>query len=335
MKLDAFDRRPLLFGPSPVHRLDRLTAHLGGARVWAKRDDCNSGLAFGGNKTRKLEYLVADAIAKGCDTLVSIGGVQSNHTRQVAAVAAATGLKAVLVQESWVDWPDVVYDRVGNIQLSRLMGADVRLDQAEFGIGFKESWEQAIADIEAAGGTPYAIPAGGSDHPLGGLGFARWAQEVAEQERALGVFFDPIVVCSVTGSTQAGMIAGFAGQARPRRVIGIDGSAKPAETWDQVARIARATAELIEVGRPLADKEIVLDDRFHAGTYGIPDEQTLEAMRLAGRLEGMLTDPVYEGKSMAGLIELVASGEIPRDADVLYAHLGGQPALSAYAGVVR
>ena len=335
MKLDAFDRRPLLFGPSPVHRLDRLTAHLGGARLWAKRDDVNSGLAYGGNKTRKLEYLVADAIAKGCDTLVSIGGVQSNHTRQVAAVAAATGLKAVLVQESWVDWPDVVYDRVGNIQLSRLMGADVRLVQAEFGIGFKESWEQAIADIEAAGGTPYAIPAGGSDHPLGGLGFARWAQEVAEQERALGVFFDPIVVCSVTGSTQAGMIAGFADQERPRRVIGIDGSAKPAETWDQVARIARATAELIEVGRPLADKEIVLDDRFHAGTYGIPDEQTLEAMRLAGRLEGMLTDPVYEGKSMAGLIELVASGEIPRDADVLYAHLGGQPALSAYAGVVR
>jgi 1-aminocyclopropane-1-carboxylate deaminase len=335
MKLDAFDRRPLLFGPSPVHRLDRLTAHLGGARVWAKRDDCNSGLAFGGNKTRKLEYLVADALAKGCDTLVSIGGVQSNHTRQVAAVAAATGLEAVLVQESWVDWPDVVYDRVGNIQLSRLMGADVRLVQAGFGIGFKESWNQAIADIEAAGGTPYPIPAGASDHPLGGLGFARWAQEVAEQERELGVFFDPIVVCSVTGSTQAGMIAGFAGQQRPRRVIGIDGSARPAQTWDQVARIARATAELIEVGRPLADGEIVLDDRFHAGTYGIPDDRTLEAMRLAGRLEGMLTDPVYEGKSMAGLIELVASGEIPRDADVLYAHLGGQPALSAYAGVVR
>src|SRR5215210_7874306 len=119
MKLDAFERYPLLFGPSPVHRLERMTAHLGGADLWAKRDDCNSGLAFGGNKTRKLEYLVADALAKGCDTLVSIGGVQSNHTRQVAAAAARTGLKAVLVQESWVDWPDVVYDRVGNIQLSR------------------------------------------------------------------------------------------------------------------------------------------------------------------------------------------------------------------------
>src|SRR5918996_936967 len=129
MRLDSIERHPLLFGPSPVHPLDRLTAHLGGAALWAKRDDCNSGLAYGGNKTRKIEYLVADALAKGYDTLVSIGGVQSNHTRQVAAVAARTGLGCVLVQESWVDWPDVVYDRVGNIQLSRLMGADVRLAQ--------------------------------------------------------------------------------------------------------------------------------------------------------------------------------------------------------------
>src|SRR3954469_16988610 len=230
MKLDAFPRHPLTVGPSPVHRLERLGEHLGGAALWAKRDDVNSGLAHGGNKTRKLEYLVADALAQGCDTLVSIGGVQSNHTRQVAAVAARTGMGCVLVQESWVDWPDVVYDRVGNIQCSRIMGADVRLVRAGFGIGFKESWEQAIADIEAGGGQPYAIPAGASDHELGGLGFAGWAAEVAEQEAELGVFFDTIVVCSVTGSTQAGMIAGFAAQDRPRRIIGIDGSARPAET---------------------------------------------------------------------------------------------------------
>jgi 1-aminocyclopropane-1-carboxylate deaminase len=335
VKLGSFARHPLLFGPSPVHRLERLSSHLGGAALWAKRDDCNSGLAYGGNKTRKLEYLVADALAKDCDTLVSIGGVQSNHTRQVAAVAARLGLKAVLVQESWVDWPDVAYDRVGNIQLSRLMGADVRLVQSEFGIGFKQSWEGALADIEAAGGRPYAIPAGASDHELGGLGFARWAQEVAEQEAELGVFFDTIVVCSVTGSTHAGMIAGFAAQKRKRHIIGIDGSAKPEETREQVARIARATAGLIEVGRELRDDEIVLDDRFHAGTYGIPDEGTLEAMRTAARLEGMITDPVYEGKSMAGMIDLVTRGEIDRDSNVLYAHLGGQPALSAYAGLFR
>lgn len=335
MILDTFARTPLLFGPSPIQALPRLTRHLGGASVWAKREDCNSGLAFGGNKTRKLEYLVADALAKGADTLVSIGGVQSNHTRQVAAVAAHLGLGCVLVQESWVDWPDAVYDRVGNILISRLLGADVRLVQAGFGIGFKESWEQAIAEIEARGGMPYAIPAGASDHPLGGLGFASWAMEVERQEREMGVFFDTVIVCSVTGSTQAGMVAGFAAQERPRRVIGIDGSARPSETRSQVARIARATATLIEVGRDLHDDEIVLDDRYHAGVYGIPDASTLQAMRLAARLEGMITDPVYEGKSMAGLIDMVSSGEIESGSNVLFAHLGGQPALNGYAALFR
>jgi 1-aminocyclopropane-1-carboxylate deaminase len=335
MRFAEFERYPLMFGPSPIHRCDRLTAHLRGASIWAKRDDCNSGLAYGGNKTRKLEYLVPDALAQGCDTLVSIGGVQSNHTRQVAAVAARIGLKCVLVQESWVDWPDVVYDRVGNIQLSRIMGADVRLVKAGFGIGFKESWEQALADVEAAGGKPYAIPAGASDHRLGGLGFAGWAYEVEAQEKELGVFFDTIIVCAVTGSTQAGMIAGFAGQDGERRVIGIDasGATKVTQTREQVARIARNTAELIGLGRELREDEIVLDDRYHAGVYGIPDDQTLEAISLAGRLEGMITDPVYEGKSLAGLIDLVANGEIERGSNVLYAHLGGQPALNAYGAL--
>jgi 1-aminocyclopropane-1-carboxylate deaminase len=331
--LEDFPRYPLLFGPSPIQRLDRLTKHLGGATIWAKREDCNSGYAFGGNKHRKLEYLVADTLAKGCDTLVSIGGVQSNHTRQVAAAAAVAGLKCVLIQESWVNWPDVTYDRVGNILLSRLMGADVRLVKAGFGIGFKESWEQALAEIKAAGGKPYAIPAGASDHPLGGLGFASWAREVETQEAELGVFFDTVIVCSVTGSTQAGMIAGFADRARDRRVIGIDGSAKPAETWAQVARIARFTAKAIGIERDLHDDEIILDDRYHGGTYGIPDESTLSAMRLAARLDAVITDPVYEGKSMAGLIDLVSRGEIDRSSNVLFAHLGGQPAISAYAAL--
>lgn len=335
MRLDTFPREKLLFGPSPVHPLHRLSEHLGGAQVWAKREDCNSGLAFGGNKTRKLEYLVADARSQGCDTLVSIGGVQSNHTRQVAAVAANAGMRAVLVQESWVNWPDAVYDRVGNIQLSRILGADVRLVQAEFGIGVKDSWERVLAEVEQAGGKPYAIPAGASDHPLGGLGFARWAGEVEEQEHDLGLFFDTIVVCSVTGSTQAGMVAGFAAQTRPRRVIGIDASAKPNETRDQVARIAHRTAELIDAGRDLGDAEIELDERFHAGAYGIPDARTLEAIRTAARLDGMVTDPVYEGKSMAGLIDLVANREVDADSTVLYAHLGGQPALSGYSAVVH
>ena len=294
--LDRFERFPLLLGPSPVHPLERLTDHLGGASLWAKRDDVSSGLAFGGNKTRKLEYLVAEALAQGCDTLVSIGGVQSNHTRQVAAAAARAGLGCVLVQESWVDWPDVVYDRVGNIQLSRIMGADVRLVRAGFGIGFKESWEQALADVEAAGGTPYAIPAGASDHELGGLGFAGWAAELEEQERELGVFFDTVIVCAVTGSTHAGMIAGFAAledlTGRRRRVLGIDASATLEKTRDQVGRIARHTAELIELGRDLRDDEITELEGWAGDLYGIPVEST-----------------------------------------VLYAHLGGQPALNAYSGI--
>ncbi|MBH5134990.1 1-aminocyclopropane-1-carboxylate deaminase [Streptomyces sp. NPDC048405] len=337
MSLSAYERYPLLLGPSPVHRLERLTERLGGASLWAKREDLNSGIAYGGNKTRKLEYLVADALAQGCDTLVSIGGVQSNHTRQVAAVAARAGLRCVLVQESWVDWPDAVYDKVGNILVSRLAGADVRLVRAGFGIGFKESWEQALKEVEDAGGKPYAIPAGASDHPLGGLGFAGWAYEVAEQERELGVFFDTVVVCSVTGSTQAGMVAGFraleeAG-GRPRRVIGIDASADPARTREQIARIADRTGRLIGVSGALTEADVELDERYHAGTYGIPDDTTLAAMRLAARTEGMVTDPVYEGKSMAGLVDLVTRREIGADATVLYAHLGGQPALNAYSAL--
>ncbi|MFE5845460.1 1-aminocyclopropane-1-carboxylate deaminase [Streptomyces niveus] len=335
MPLADFPRHPLLFGPSPVHPLDRLSDHLGGARIWAKREDCNSGLAYGGNKTRKLEYLVPDALARGADTLVTIGGIQSNHTRQVAAVAARLGLKAVLVQESWVDWPDAVNDKVGNILLSRVMGAEVRLVDAGFGIGAKDSWHHALADVEAGGGTPYAIPAGASDHPLGGLGFANWAYEVERQERELGVFFDTIVVCSVTGSTQAGMIAGFAGQDRPRRILGIDASATIDETHAQVARIARATAELIGLGREVRDDEITVLAGWAGDLYGIPVESTLDAIRLTGRLEGMIIDPVYEGKSMAGLIDLVRGGDIPPTSNVLYAHLGGQPALNAYSGVFR
>src|SRR6266536_4931715 len=228
MALADFPRYPLLFGPSPVHPLDRLSAHLGGARIWAKREDCNSGLAYGGNKTRKLEYLVPDALAQGADTLVSIGGYQSNHTRQVAAVAAKLGLKCVLVHERWGEWPDVVYDKVGNVLLSRIMGADVRLDPSGFDIGIRRSWEDALASVEESGGKPYAIPAGASDHPLGGLGFARWADEVAAQERELGVFFDTVVVCSVTGSTQAGMIAGFAEPSIPSTVRLVSCAANPA-----------------------------------------------------------------------------------------------------------
>jgi 1-aminocyclopropane-1-carboxylate deaminase len=281
---------------------------------------------------RKLEYLVADAIAQGCDTLVSIGGVQSNHTRQVTGVACHLGLRAVTVQERWVDAPDPNYGLVGNIQLTRIMGGDIRLDDAGFDIGVRDSWKEALESVTAAGGRPYPIPAGASDHPLGGLGFANWAREVAAQEGELGVFFDHVVVCTVTGSTHAGMIAGFALERRDdRTVIGIDASKTLDQTRDQVTRIANETAERIGLGRALRSDEITIVDGYAGPAYGIPDEQTVEAIHLAARTEGMLTDPVYEGKSMAGLVGMVRAGEIPAGSRVLFAHLGGQPALPAYA----
>src|SRR6202453_4117815 len=216
--LEKFERYPLTFGPTPIERLKRLSAHLGDkVELYAKREDCNSGLAYGGNKLRKLEYIIPDAIAANADTLVSIGGVQSRHTRMVAAVAAKIGMKCRLVQERWVPHEDAVYDRVGNIMLSRIMGADVQMVEDGFDIGIRESWQEAIEDVKAKGGKPYPIPAGASAHQYGGLGYMGFAEEVRAQERELGFAFDYIIVCTVTGSTHAGMLVGFAADGRERR----------------------------------------------------------------------------------------------------------------------
>ena len=283
-------------------------------------------------------YLVPEALSQGCDTLVSIGGVQSNHTRQVAAVAAKLGLNAALVQEKWVNWEDPVYDKAGNIQLSRLMGADTRLDLSPFSIAHKDSLKKLTQEVIDSGGKPYYIPAGASDHPLGGLGFARWVFEVEQQEEEMGVFFDTIIVCAVTGSTMAGMVAGFKlakkNSSRARRIIGIDASAKVQETFDQVLRIAKATGVKIGLDEgDITSKDIILDDRYHAGCYGIPDRQTIDAIKFGAETEAFITDPVYEGKSLAGMMDLVRKGEISAGSNVLYAHLGGQLALNAYTSM--
>src|SRR2546421_37338 len=251
--LEKFERYPLTFGPTHIEKLERLGAHLGGkVELYAKREDCNSGLAFGGNKLRKLEYIIPDAIASNADTLVSIGGVQSNHTRMVAAVAAQIGMKC----------------------------------------------------------------------PLG-------------QERQLGFAFDYIVVCTVTGSTHAGMLVGFAKDGRERKVIGIDASFTPAQTKAQVLAIARDTAKLVELGKEIVVDDVVLVEDYAYPAYGVPSAETKEAIRLCARLEGMITDPVYEGKSMQGMIDLVNKGYFPVGSKILYAHLGGAPAINGYAYAFR
>ncbi|RAL14330.1 putative 1-aminocyclopropane-1-carboxylate deaminase [Aspergillus homomorphus CBS 101889] len=356
----SIPRIPLTLGPSPIHPLQRISTDLSTptnkVNIYAKRDDLASHLASGGNKTRKLEYILAPAVLpppsapsnpvttppwQKATTLISIGGLQSNHTRQVAACAAALGLKCSLIQENWV--PDAnahskQYDKVGNIQLSRLLGADVRIHlPTSFGIGHKSTLQELEAELRNKGERPYYIPAGGSDHPLGGLGFARWAFEVAEQEREMGVRFGTVVVCAVTGGTLGGMLAGFKLLERlfpdnKKRVVGIDASAKPAETREQVLRIARATAARIGmVPEDIDEKDVLLVEDYHAGQYGVPDAKTWEAIEYAARMEAFITDPVYEGKSFAGMVDLIRKGEIR--GNVLYAHLGGQLALNAYTDV--
>ncbi|MEM7084079.1 MAG: 1-aminocyclopropane-1-carboxylate deaminase [Pseudomonadota bacterium] len=336
MLLSKFERYPLTFGPTPIEPLPRLSAALGNkVAIFAKREDCNSGLAMGGNKLRKLEYIVPDAIASGADTLVSIGGVQSNHTRQVAAVAAKLGMKCRLVQESWVPHEDAVYDRVGNIMMTRLMGADSRLVDDGFDIGIRQSWEDAMQDVRDSGGVPYGIPAGASVHKFGGLGFVGFAEEVRAQEAELGFTFDFIIVCVVTGSTQAGMIVGFKADGRASNVIGIDASGTLAQTRSQVTQIARDTAALIELNDEIRDEDIVILPDYAYPAYGVPSHETNEAIRLAAQTEAMITDPVYEGKSMQGLIDLVRKDYFPAGSRILYAHLGGAPALNGYAYTYR
>jgi 1-aminocyclopropane-1-carboxylate deaminase len=336
LRLDKFERYPLTFGPSPLEYLPRMTAALGGkVRIYAKRDDCNSGLALGGNKLRKLEYVVPDAIGSNADTLVSIGGVQSNHTRLVAATAAKIGMKCVVIQESWVPHEDDGYDRVGNIQMTRLMGADSRIVPDGFDIGIRKSWEDAIQSVKDAGGKPYGIPAGASVHKFGGLGYVGFAEEVRAQEAQMGVKFDYIITCIVTGSTQAGMIVGFAADNRADRVIGIDASGTPTQTRTQVRQIVDQTAELVELGRKVREDEIVILNDYAYPAYGVPSNETNDAIRFAARTEAMITDPVYEGKSMQGMMDLVNNGYFPEGSKVLYAHLGGAPALNGYSYIYR
>lgn len=220
------------------------------------------------------------------------------------------------------------------------MGADSRLEPATtFGIEHKPTLASLESELVAQGRKPYYIPAGASDHPLGGLGFARWALEVEAQERAAGVFYDTVVVCAVTGSTFAGIVAGFKLAqkklgSRPRRVIGIDASATVKQTFDQVLRIAKVTAAKIGLEEgDITAEDIELDDRYHAGVYGKADEKTLEAIRFGASTEAFITDPVYEGKSLAGMMDLIRKGEIKEGSNVLYAHLGGQLALNAYPSI--
>jgi 1-aminocyclopropane-1-carboxylate deaminase len=331
INLERFPRIRLAFLPTPLQRLERLSAYLGGPEIWIKRDDC-TGLAVGGNKTRKLEFVVADALAQGADTVVTVGGIQSNHTRQTAAAAAVAGLRCELVLRHWVDWNDPTYERVGNIFLSRLLGAHITIIPGNTRVGIAEpAFTEVMERVRSHGGRPYPIPAGASDHPLGGLGYVNCAQEILMQMQEQDVHIDAIVHASSSGSTQAGLVAGFHANDAALWVIGIDVDGEASELRATVLRIAHATEELLGVSHPLPDGLVDVRSGYAGPAYGQPTDETLAAIKLVAQLEGILLDPVYEGKGMAGLIDLVQRGEFKRTERVLFVHLGGSPALHAYA----
>jgi 1-aminocyclopropane-1-carboxylate deaminase len=315
MKLHEFPRHPLTFGPSPVHHAQPAHRRTSAApRIWAKREDVSSGLAYGGNKVRKLEYIVPDVLASGADTLVSIGGYQSNHTRQVAAVAAYLGLKCRLVQEKWVPWEDPVNDKVGNILLSRMMGADSRLDprastsasatRGRTRCARSRRRRHALPDPGRCVRTPARRARIRQLGLRGGRAGEGPRRLLRHDHRLHGHRLDPR-----RDDRRVRRLEDLTGVRR--RVIGIDASATIDKTRDQVARIARHTAELIELGRDLRDDEITVLEGWAGDLYGIPVDSTMEAIRLGAQFEAMITDPVYEGKSLAGLIDLVRSGDIP------------------------
>jgi 1-aminocyclopropane-1-carboxylate deaminase len=323
--IEALQRQPrarFALLPTPIHRLERLTAHLGGPEIWIKRDDL-TGLAGGGNKTRKLEFLVGDALRSGADTLVTVGALQSNHTRQTAAAAARVGLSCVLLHNGWAPEAGPFYRQTGNVLLSGILGAELVVDATQRSVGDEGELEALVQRLVDEGRRPYLIPGGASDHPLGGLGYAACAAEI-------DLHFDCVVHCTGSGGTQAGLLAGLAALGHPARVIGVSDDDETAEKRERVLRLGNATLELLGEPRRLseADVEVVASD---PNPYGVAGPETLAAIRLFARTEGLIADPVYEGKAIRGLIELIQQGRIGRSERVLLMHLGGTHAVHAYA----
>jgi len=319
--------------PTPLHPLRRLTDELGGPEIWIKRDDL-SGLAGGGNKTRKLEFVVADALRAGADMLVTVGAVQSNHTRQTAAAAARIGLGCALVHNNWAPPAGSSYAIVGNPLLSELLGATLYFDSTERPIGDDGQLAALVEYLRAEGRRPYLIPGGASEHRLGGLGYVVCAAEIVQQSRDLGVAFDCVVHCTGSSSTQAGLLAGFAALDANIRVIGVSDDHETAEKKPRVLRLANAALAELELPETVSrtEVEVIAAD---PSPYGVAAPETIDAIRRLARSEGIIADPVYEGKALLGLIELIRSGVLGRGERVLLLHLGGTPAIHAYASQIR
>ena len=326
MTRPLFPRLQLVSQATPLESLDRLSAHLNDTPIFVKRDDL-TGLGGGGNKVRKLEYLVADAVSQGADTLVTIGGVQSNHVRQTAATAAKIGLECVVILEDAVNRQHSEYLFSGNVLLDRILGAEIhRLEKGE---PTDAAIEDVLSAISHQGGNPYFIPVGGST-PLGALGYVTAVAEVVKQIDEQQIEGATIIVPTGSAGTHAGILAGLLELGRSERVIGIAVSANRAVKEALVNKLVSETLELLASPKTISPSAVQVEDAYVGPGYGLPTDAMQEAVLLAARLEGLLLDPVYTGKAMAGMIDLVQRGEIASDGPVIFWHTGGSPALFAY-----
>jgi D-cysteine desulfhydrase family pyridoxal phosphate-dependent enzyme len=324
--LDQLPRINLLHAPTPLEPLPRLSAALGGPQLWAKRDDC-TGLALGGNKVRKLEYLLGEALAQGADTVITTGGFQSNHARQTAAAAARLGLRCLLILTDSVPGRAPAYRTNGNLILDDLFGARIELRPGTADVDAEMT--RAAERYVVEGRKPYVIPIGGSN-ALGLIGYVRAARELLEQARVQGVEFTHVVLASASGGTQAGLALGLALEGSNAPVIGYCVGRASTDQRPRIAALMRHGAELLGIDSPLTPGDLLLEDGVVGQGYGLPTTAMAEAVRLAASQEGLVLDPVYTGKAMAGLIAGVRAGRYQSGDVVIFLHTGGTPGLFAY-----
>lgn len=326
MLLSRFPRVSLAHLPTPLEFLPRLTEHLGGPNIYVKRDDC-TGLGTGGNKTRKLEFLMADAIEHGADTIITQGAVQSNHARQTAAAACKLGMKCELIFERRVEQPTDPYLHSGNVLLDRLFGARIR--DVEKGTDMDAEMERVAEELRSAGQRPYVIPGGGSNR-IGALGYVDCALEFMHQANQQGIVIDHVVHATGSAGTQAGLIAGLRATHSGIPLLGIGVNVAREEQEEKVYKLALETAEYIGAAGTVRREDIIANCDYVGDGYGIPTQAMNDAVLLLARLEGLLIDPVYSGKGMAGLIDLVQKGYFGDSGNLLFVHTGGSAGLFGY-----
>lgn len=330
MLLSRFPRVSLAHLPTPLEHLPRLSEHLGGPQIWVKRDDC-TGLATGGNKTRKLEFSMGEALESGADTVITVGAVQSNHVRQTAAAACKLGLACEVLLEHRVSNPTDYYTASGNVLLDRIFGANLR--DYPSGTDFDVAMEEVADEVRAQGGKPYIVP-GGASNRIGALGYVNCAIELLQQIDDQGLNIDHIVTATGSAGTQGGLIVGLKAMGSNIPLLGIGVNVPRDQQEEKVYQLACETADYI--GRPgcVAREDVVANCDYVGDGYGVPTESMNEAVLLLARKEGLLFDPVYSGKGLAGMIDLIRNGMLG-DGNIVFLHTGGSAALFAYTDQLK